>query len=229
MFRLFPLKHLLFAVMLMGILAVGAWTNGVSALAQSTSDKINILDDYAGVVYHPKISATLLQKNDLEGLLAQRVVELNKTSKEATILLAGEYSTDVPSYGFSRDVALVQLNLQSAKTNKDKRYYVYIDYPLLDSIQLKAYADGQWQENYHTGDVMPVSTRPVDHRVFAFPISLSPGSSKTIFLIAESTDTLQIPVYLIPESVFPSYMHRDNYVFGLFYGGLFMMATLRSG
>lgn len=104
-------------------------------------------------------------------------------------------------------------------------FILYLDYPLLDEIEFvyRSHNSNQIANYYFTGDLVPFATRPIKHRAFAFPFSLNPGEEGTIYIRANATDTLQFPLKIYTAEAFDYQRSREQYVLGIYYGGLTVM------
>lgn len=85
-----------------------------------------------------------------------------------------------------------------------------IAYPLLDDVQVYWVHDGEVVETHLTGDLLPFSSRPVQHRNFVFPAP-SAGEALTAYVRVQTEGALQIPFRVIGSRDF---LARDQIVFG---------------
>jgi len=88
---------------------------------------------------------------------------------------------------------------------------------LLDNISYYRIQDDKIIEKVVTGDSNSFSDRPIQHRVFLFPV---PGTNQnqTILLKVRSSSSIQVPLILWPGK---SFFEQDQYAFiehGIYYG-----------
>lgn len=120
---------------------------------------------------------------------------------------------ETPSYGFSAHTYWFRFTLPAQKSES----ILELNYALLDDISYFRLEDDKIIETIVTGDKRNFSDRPIQHRVFLFPV---PGSNQkqTILLKVRSSSAIQIPLTLWPGK---SFFEQDQYAFiehGIYYG-----------
>lgn len=126
--------------------------------------------------------------------------------------------------GFTRDTIWMKIPVYLPENHAAAEDFVlYIDYPLIDDITFAFSRQHRVLRHYTTGDLKPFSTRAIKHRAFAFPFQLNPGEEAVIYLQAYATDTLQLPLNIYTKTAFEKQRTREQYIFGLYYGGLLIM------
>lgn len=141
---------------------------------------------------------------------------------------------DSANFGFSTSAWWVRFTL----TNPDdhiRSVVVRQDYPLIDWLD-GWYADkfGQWQ-HIATGDRRVFDTRPVDHRLFLFPLEIPPHSERTVYLRFQSQGAMNIGLFVHSPVDLMNMAFREYLALGIYYGGfivlllynLFMYLTVR--
>ncbi|MCG8394541.1 MAG: hypothetical protein MI745_15800, partial [Pseudomonadales bacterium] len=166
-------------------------------------------------IWHPVLASELLSSEEV----AERPHFLLKQSEGIT-----KFSKIAPTFGFTKETALVRLQVSAHEKAKLSDYVLYIDYPLLDEVSLYGFNNGILEERYVTGELSPFWTRPVKHRAFVFPISVNPGETKEFIFVSKSTDTLQLPIHIYTKNYFDEHLQIEQYMLGIFYGGIFMMS-----
>ncbi|PJF33347.1 MAG: hypothetical protein CUN57_02420, partial [Phototrophicales bacterium] len=103
---------------------------------------------------------------------------------------------------------------------------LYLDYPLLDTLQLWR-QDGKTEPKLMitTGDSLPLDSRPMRHRAFAFPFHLDKEETTTLYLVANSRDTLQFPLSIYTADAFSERVQLDYYIFGFYFGAVLIMSV----
>jgi len=128
-----------------------------------------------------------------------------------------------PGYGFSGSVYWVRFRLQ-ADSEKIPDLLLELDFPLMDKISFFVpQANGGYLEKKY-GYSLPFSQREVQHRNFVFNISISKGDIKTYYFRFESAARVEIPLTIWSTTSFQEKDHREQFIFGIFYGILLVMA-----
>lgn len=107
--------------------------------------------------------------------------------------------------------------------DKKQLRYLEIDYSLLDDIQFFVVVDGKVEQQWHTGDTHPYSSRPIDHARFLFPLELQPGQEKTVLFRIQSTSSLRMPLAIWEPFEFYHSQRAHLLLDGLYFGILFLM------
>ena len=130
---------------------------------------------------------------------------------------------EIPHFGYTNSAYWMQARLRNAGSMPVERM-LEIAYPLLDDITvLLVDSGGQAVRQYHSGDGGAFSQRPVQHRLFLFPLSLQPGQDYRLLVRVESTSGLQIPLTLWEPSAFLNHDTNRQAALGFFYGALLVM------
>lgn len=109
--------------------------------------------------------------------------------------------SETPNLGFADAAYWFALRLENNRSNRQTGL-LEIAYPILDRVALFTLgANGEIQETL-TGDLAPVSSRPIAHRNFLFPLTLQAGETQTILLRVETEGAMQLPISLWDETVF---------------------------
>ena len=97
-----------------------------------------------------------------------------------------------------------------------------MDYALLDDISFYRLHDNEVLETIFTGDQRQFSNRPIQHRIFLFPIPKS-DKAQDIIIKVRSTSAIQLPLKLWPEKSFFEYDQFRFAEHGLYYGIVLVM------
>ena len=191
-----------------------------SSASQSASHvPKNLIADGTEVLWQPSVIAELIPIHlyNSESALVEYLANFASQNDRFTNTLT--------SFGFSRDAALLYVTVTAAMESDTRDYVLYIEYPLLDKITLyEVSSSGVVARVFDTGDSVPHSQRPLPSRNFAFPITLAPGETKAFFFVAQSTDTLQIPLNILSRDFFDQRERKEHYILGLYFGGILSMA-----
>ncbi|MDX1695321.1 MAG: diguanylate cyclase [Ketobacteraceae bacterium] len=122
--------------------------------------------------------------------------------------------------GYEHRVHWLLVSLDGIDIPAEHRFFEY-DYPLID--HLDAYfktGDGDWQPGYRTGDMLPYESRPVNYRIFYFPI---PAEKNFMLLRIQTEGSLVMPVAVVNGQRILEHMRHSTLVYGLFFGALGIM------
>ncbi len=104
-------------------------------------------------------------------------------------------------FGLTRSVVWVRLQLRVGSTESVQRL-LHVGFPLLDDVTLYEQTPVGGVVQVATGDTRPYAQRPVAHRHFVFPLQLSPGTERTLYLRVASGGTVSIPLMLWQPDAF---------------------------
>lgn len=139
--------------------------------------------------------------------------------------IAGRFQpsdVQVPNLGFTSSVIWARLELVSSLTHRTT-YYLEISNPLLDRISL-IIDDGQTLTHYDdTGDRTAFGTRPLNTRMFVFPLELEPSRAVTLYLRFESESGMHLPLLLMSPRHLIEHPAAEYGILSLYYGLLLML------
>ena len=98
-----------------------------------------------------------------------------------------------------------------------------IAFPLHDKIDVYLVSSEEVIVNYHTGDLLPFSSRPLNHRSFLFPHTVAPQEKLRAIVRLQSTDTIYLPVKVWESHSFFTTDQNEVFLLGLFFGFLSIM------
>lgn len=128
----------------------------------------------------------------------------------------------VPNLGYGNDAVWFRVGLHNV--NVDTHWYLHINYPLIRDLDLFVVRDGVMSEVFQTGDRYEFSARPLDHRDFVFPLSISKGSGITLLVRLSGPYSLQMPLILMSEQAMLQYEAKASLLHGLFFGFVLVMS-----
>ncbi len=127
------------------------------------------------------------------------------------------------NFGF-RDGAY-WFNGELRNENHAERLWIWwIEYSLLDYVDLYLVDLQGGVEHFSTGDRLPFSSRFLDHRQLNFGFELAPGGQREFFLRVQSSSSLQVPSRIVTPSVFAERNYHSNLGLGILYGTFFALA-----
>ncbi|OUS28703.1 hypothetical protein A9Q99_11245 [Gammaproteobacteria bacterium 45_16_T64] len=178
----------------------------------------NVIGGRTDLISHPVTLSAIVKPADIV-VARNRLLDVQSDD---------QYRTEYPTYGFSPDTAIVRINIYNDAEDGNSDFVVYVDYPLLDHIRFYESTKEGLTKIYETGDSVPFSTRPSYHRAFVFPIRVLPNQHKIFLIEASSIDTLQLPIRLFRKDAFEYHLLIENYMLGIYFGGVFMMSLFVS-
>ncbi len=146
---------------------------------------------------------TLLEINESRvydlGKSLNYYADTNKSETFRSVLHAPFHpcKRDVPSFGFSASAYWFRLNLLPSSEVLNDRWFLKIEYPLLDSIDLYGIdSDGALLFEKHGGELEPFGSRELSQRHFIFEVPFVAGQELTLLLRVETMGSLQLPITL---------------------------------
>ena len=126
------------------------------------------------------------------------------------------------NFGYEHRVHWILIPLHSYDLQESDKYLEF-DYPLLDFIDLYVLQAGQpWKLTYQTGDMRPYDSRPIDHRVFFFPI---PEKTDYLLLRLQTEGSLVMPIAIVNGAHVYTHQNNTTLGYGLFFGALMIMCV----
>ncbi|HVK98734.1 MAG TPA: 7TM diverse intracellular signaling domain-containing protein [Dongiaceae bacterium] len=130
--------------------------------------------------------------------------------------------TDIASFGFNKHPLWLKLELTSTSTIP-LHLLLILDYPVLDHIAIYRIRGGQSIEQVEMGDTLPFDQRPLDHRLFLWPLTLDAGNT-TLYLRVQTGGSLQVPLRLSDREFFYEHQFDDTLIQGWYFGIMMVMA-----
>jgi class 3 adenylate cyclase len=164
---------------------------------------------------------------DLNGHVHYYLEEFNEQlPHEALELLKAGYFTQAPSsrlsLGYTAKAVWVAIPY-TAERIADHRLMLEIT-ALIDSIQFSVLNDkGLIVDSFHTGRDFPVSTRPIGHHNFVFPVNADRAQKGVVLMRFISQGSMLIPLKLMPESGFSESDRKEQLIFGIYFGIMVVM------
>ena len=129
----------------------------------------------------------------------------------------------IPSFGYSASTYWLRLAVTQEEA-EPARHLVEIAYPVLDSIHVYIFQDGQLKEEVQLGDRLPFDARPIDHANFIFPVTTEQQQLTELYFRVDTTSSVQLPISIYS----PTDLFESKYIEGmgqaLFYGAMLIMS-----
>ncbi len=121
------------------------------------------------------------------------------------------------NFGFSNSAYWVRLEIDN-QTTRQENFFLEINYPLLDSIELYYDEMDDWLVK-KSGDFYPFNKREVKNRNFVFSLNIPTWETKIFYLrISAQGSTLRLPMTFWEAIEFSEYNHNTQFFFGIIYG-----------
>lgn len=98
-----------------------------------------------------------------------------------------------------------------------------ISYPVLDHVEVYVVSDGKVRDQLVVGDKQPFYARPVRHRNFVVPLDVPPEQTTRVYLRAQTTSSLQLPMTLWRQEAFYAAEQTNMLFEGAYYGIVLVM------
>jgi len=129
---------------------------------------------------------------------------------------------DSVNFGYTSAAFWFKLKLINSEAVPLQRV-LEIAYPVLDQIDI--YQIIAKKKTLHTrmGDKQPFYKRPILHRNFMLPVTLSPNEPLNIFIRVKTSSSMQIPLNLWKERAWMAESLNESLNLGLFFGIMLIM------
>ncbi len=114
----------------------------------------------------------------------------------------------------------------SPTKNKNTRYLLHIDYPLIDELDVGVYSNiGRVPiATFSAGDEQPLNARALKYVKPTFPLPLS-AESQRVYIRVKTQGSVRLPLRIWEEKAFISYVSNRNLAMGIFFGVLLAMGV----
>jgi diguanylate cyclase (GGDEF)-like protein len=126
------------------------------------------------------------------------------------------------SFGFDQRHFWFKIPLQNIHS-ADTPWFLRSNYPLLDKVDVYLLAEGDLVQEFHSGDTLPFSERPVQQPTFVFPLDINTEQEYSLYLHVQTTSSLQLALSLQTESHFWQTIATENAASAAFYAILISM------
>nr|WP_244241592.1 SpoIIE family protein phosphatase [Leptospira jelokensis] len=106
--------------------------------------------------------------------------------------------------------------------NLPHTYFLHLSNPVVDVFELHSEVNGKWKTVW-SGEQILQKNKPIYSHISAFPITLSPNESKTIYLKIRSNNPIFSFVSIYNASTFIAYSKKQDIFFAAYFGAGFMM------
>ncbi|WP_022951044.1 sensor domain-containing diguanylate cyclase [Leucothrix mucor] len=127
-----------------------------------------------------------------------------------------------PNFGFTESIYWLSLPFEN-DSDTSASMLLEMGFPLHDKIDVYLLDGKEVVKSFHTGDQIPFSQRPLDHRNFMFPQTVAPEQKLRAIVRVQSTDTMYFPVRVWESNDFLTMDQHHILVLGVFFGFLLIM------
>jgi PAS domain S-box-containing protein len=126
------------------------------------------------------------------------------------------------SFGFSKAVFWVRFNLQQDKL-LEETILLQLEYPQIDHVTLFVPdSNGGFSESI-TGDMLPFSSREINHRTPVFQLPEHRGESRIYYMRLHTGGSMQVELTLWSSSAFIEHVDVTNFVMGGYFGIMLLL------
>tara|TARA_R110000850_G_scaffold88364_1_gene189784 strand:- start:2556 stop:3740 length:1185 start_codon:yes stop_codon:yes gene_type:complete len=129
---------------------------------------------------------------------------------------------DSVSLGYGDEVYWFRVNVRNPGA-ATAPLLLEIGYPVLDHIEVYLLQDGELVKRQLLGDKQPFYQRPIYHRNFLVPLSLSRDDELSIYLRVDTTSSMQVPLTLWDQDAFYVAEQARSLFEGIYYGIVLVM------
>ncbi len=131
-------------------------------------------------------------------------------------------TTQAPGFGFTSSAYWFRFTVKNLSPSRDS-YFLTIEYPLLDHIELYLPdGHGGWRCE-KAGDRLPFDTRQIKYRNFLFPLHLELNQQVTLYIKCVTSSSLNMPVSLLSTDALVNRIENEETMLGLYFGILLAM------
>ncbi len=129
---------------------------------------------------------------------------------------------EAPGFGFTSSAYWFRFSVTNM-TRDRREYFLEIDYPLLDHVDLYVPAENGTWECKKAGDRIPFDEREIKHVNFLFPIQLDYGRQATFFIRCQTSSSMNMPITLLSTDALVNRTQNEELMLGLYFGILLAM------
>ncbi len=190
----------------------------------------------------------LLASNSMpSGIAAANVVETNAGDDQVSLSNAMEFVADSDgqfdinvlleksdaiawqttgkelNLGYGNDPYWFRVAVKNNSSSTEERF-LELAYALHNEVDFYIVSDGRVRHRYLIDNMKPAALRPVDHRYFVIPVTLTPHSTTVFFVRVKTSGSMKVPLTLWNNLAFNAYNQEANLMLGGLYGISFVMA-----
>ena len=134
------------------------------------------------------------------------------------------YTKNILNFGFLQPTHWFKIRFQYNKKMIDKRWWLQIDYPHLDSVDYYLLNNkNKLLAHKVSGDLQNISKRDLNHTNILFLLPNNSTQTYTIYLRVQTTSSMQLPIQIISETGLFKQTRLEQAISGLYYGILIIL------
>lgn len=166
----------------------------------------------------PSIEASIEYLEDRDG-----TISIEEAQESSFTPYTKERSVN---FGFTQSVYWFKVDLKNLKPGINKKWWVKIDYPLLEYIDLYLIkSDGRILKYQRMGTSQPFRSREVVSHHFISELPLKNVADSTLLLRVDTQSSMQLPLSILSSEDLFAEMEQNNLFVGIYYG-LFIIILL---
>jgi signal transduction histidine kinase/DNA-binding response OmpR family regulator len=130
--------------------------------------------------------------------------------------------TEQPGFGFTSSAYWLKFTIEN-KLSETSHYFIEVEYPLLDFIDLYVISKDKEIQTIKAGDHLPFHDREIKFRTFIFPINLDAGEKATYYMRCQTESSMNLPLTLLSSEKLAERIATEQTLLGFYYGALFAM------
>lgn len=127
------------------------------------------------------------------------------------------------SFGYSDSAFWLRTTLVN-QSDRMRPLVLRQSYVLLDYFELYIVHPGGRVQQWTTGDTLPLSSRPMPHRDYLFPLQLAPGEAATIYLRARSDGPVNVALVVYGPTALIATLGAEQLALGALFGSFLLLA-----
>ncbi len=128
-------------------------------------------------------------------------------------------SSRIPNLGFTRSAVWLRFSLAN-RMEMPQNFYISFEYPVMNSIFVYLENSRGEYDAMHAGSTVPASESVVPDRHFLFPLTIGPNETMTVYLRAQSTSGMTLPLRILSDQEISRKAIRDYSIYGALFGFL---------
>lgn len=159
----------------------------------------------------PSIESTIEYLEDRDGNIS-----LNEIQRSPFTPYTKERSVN---FGFTKSVYWFRVDVNNLDPNQNKKWWLKIDYPLLECIDLYLIKnDGKVLKYKRMGTSEPFSTREVASHHFISELPLKNVADSVLYLRVSTQSSMQLPMGILSSEDLFAELEQNNLFVGIYYG-----------
>lgn len=188
----------------------------IAIFSESLFASAVVLKDEEGKI---PLGKKLFYFEDQKGLLTIKDISSEKYEREWV-----KSNLEIPAFGFQNSAYWVKFKVKKAPSLINKTWYLQLDFPNMDSIDLYIHDPIGNVTTKKAGDTYPFHQREINHTSFVFPFVADMEGDYIFYMRFQNKGSMTLPLTIWQIGRFLEYTKNEHMAAGLFYGLLIIMA-----